>query len=170
MRKQAFDRKKNTLAILVAFLVVISMTATVVSAAGENREHQQGGNQQGEHHQGGNQQGEHQQGGNQYGEHRGQGEHHFRNWHESRHHGSHDHYYGGTYYPNYEWVYNPATLVWDWTYLPVAVEQPVVTQPVEVVTTPAVVDYGYGGGYYDDGHHRYHEHDRHGDHAHHHND
>jgi len=104
------------------------------------------------------------------GEHRGQGDHHFRNLHERRHHGSHDHYYGGTYYPDYEWVYNPATLVWDWTYLPVAVEQqpivveqPVVTQPVEVVTTPAVVDYEYGdGGYYGDGHHRYHDHDHHG--------
>lgn len=53
------------------------------------------------------------------------------------------------YYGNYEWVYNPATLVWDWTYMPgvvaeqpVVEEQPIVEQPVEVVTTPEVVDYG----------------------------
>ena len=61
-------------------------------------------------------------------DHRGSnhGEHNFRNWHKHRHH---DHYYGGTYCPDYEWVYNPATLVWNYTYLPVVVEQPVVTQP-----------------------------------------
>ena len=41
MRKQTFDRRKNTLSILVVFLVVISMTATVVSTADEHREHQQ---------------------------------------------------------------------------------------------------------------------------------
>jgi hypothetical protein len=38
MGKQAFSRRKNTLVILVAFLAVLSMTATVVSAAGEYRD------------------------------------------------------------------------------------------------------------------------------------
>jgi hypothetical protein len=42
MREQAFDRRKNTLAILVVFLVVISMTATVVSAADGMHDHHQG--------------------------------------------------------------------------------------------------------------------------------
>ena len=64
--------------------------------------------------------------------------------------------------------YNPATLVWNCTYLPVVVEQPVVTQPVEVITTPAVVDYGYRG-YYGHGHHRYHDPGHHGNRDRHHN-
>ena len=38
MGKQAFSRRRNTLVILVAFLAVLSMTATVVSAAGEYRD------------------------------------------------------------------------------------------------------------------------------------
>ncbi len=69
-----------------------------------------------------------------------QGEHHFNNWHEHRHHHLHDHYYGGVYYPDYEWVYNPTTLMWNWIYVPVVIEQ----QPIEVVTTPEQV------GYFDD--------------------
>jgi hypothetical protein len=42
MEKQPFDRRKGILAILVVFLVIISMTSTVVSAAGEYREKHQG--------------------------------------------------------------------------------------------------------------------------------
>jgi hypothetical protein len=34
-KKRAFERRKNTLAILVAFSIIISMTATAVSAAAE---------------------------------------------------------------------------------------------------------------------------------------
>jgi len=36
--------------------------------------------------------------------------------------------------PDYEWVYNPTTLMWDWTYVPV-ITQPVVEQVQPVVTT-----------------------------------
>ena len=39
MRKQAFERRKNALAILVVFFVIISMTATAVSAADEIKHH-----------------------------------------------------------------------------------------------------------------------------------
>jgi hypothetical protein len=78
MGNQIFDRRKNTLAILIVFLVVISMTSTVVSATeGMQQQHRM------EHN---------------LGEHsmeRYQGEHHFNNWHEHRHHHLHDHYYGG---------------------------------------------------------------------------
>ena len=35
MGKRAFERRKNILAILVVFFVIISMTATAVSAADE---------------------------------------------------------------------------------------------------------------------------------------
>lgn len=117
MRKQIFKRRKNTLAILVVFFVIVSMTATVVSAADGMRDHK--------------------------GDHRefNHGERNFRNWHEHRHHRHHDHYYGGTYYPDYEWVYNPETLVWDWTYLPVAVEQqPVMIEQPIVEQQPVVVE------------------------------
>ena len=109
MRKQAFDRKKNTLAILVAFLVVISITATVVSAAGENRERQQGGNQQGEHQQGRYQQGEHRG----QGEHRdvGRGEHGDWGWGNDY---SHHHWWHGQYYPNCDWAVDPYTNQWVW--------------------------------------------------------
>lgn len=114
MRKQAFDRKKNTLAILVAFLVVISITATVVSAAGENRERQQGGNQHGEH-----QQGEHQQSRYQQDEHRGHGEHgdvghgEHGDWGWG-HDYSHHHWWHGQYYPNCDWALDPYTNQWVW--------------------------------------------------------
>ena len=60
----------------MVFRVVISMTATVVSAANERHEHQ--------------------------GNTTGQGEHHFHNWHDHRHHHHHDHYYNGVYYPEIE--------------------------------------------------------------------
>src|SRR5271157_3311576 len=96
MGKQAFYRRKNTLTILVVFLVVISMTSIVVNAADgmqQQRLNERPGEHPIEHHQG-----EHQ------GEYH-QGEHHFQNWHEHRHHRHHDHYYSGTYYPDYEWVY-----------------------------------------------------------------
>jgi len=39
MRKQAFERRKNALAILVVFFLIISMTATAVSAADEIKHH-----------------------------------------------------------------------------------------------------------------------------------
>lgn len=38
MGKQAFGRRRSTLVILVVFLAVLSMTATVVSTAGEHRD------------------------------------------------------------------------------------------------------------------------------------
>lgn len=47
MGKQAFDRRKDTLAILVVFLVIISMTSTVVIAADKYREHHSGGSHHG---------------------------------------------------------------------------------------------------------------------------
>ena len=42
MRKQAFERRKNALAILVVFFVIISMTATAVSATDEIKHHHSG--------------------------------------------------------------------------------------------------------------------------------
>ena len=110
MGKQSFDRRKNTLATLAVFFVIISMTASAVSAADEIQHPHKGGH----HHPGG---------------------HHFHNWHDHHHHHLHDHYYNGIYYQDYEWVYNPTTLVWDWTYLPAAVVQPAV-----VVGQPTVVE------------------------------
>jgi hypothetical protein len=44
----------------------------------------------------------------------------FPNLHDSQYHENNDHYYNGVYYPDYEWVYNPTTLVWDWTYIGVS--------------------------------------------------
>jgi hypothetical protein len=126
---------KKSLVILLAVFFVASVTTVGVSAAPQHEGHHGG----------------HGHGGHGHGGH-GHGGHNFHNWHEHRHHGHHDHYYGGTYYPDYEWVYNPATLVWDWTYIPGIV----VEQPVEVVTTPEVVDYGYEGGNYYGGHHEGH--------------
>ncbi len=110
MKKQVFERKQNALAILVVFFVVISMTAAVVSTADEIHNSHPSGHHPGNHH---------------------QGRHHFHNWHDHHHHHYHDHYYNGIYYSDYEWVHNPVTLLWDWTYVPIVKEQPVVVeQPV----------------------------------------
>ena len=43
MLKQLFDRRKNTLAILLVFFVIISMTATAVSATYEIQHPHKGG-------------------------------------------------------------------------------------------------------------------------------
>lgn len=43
MRKQVFDIRKNTLAILVVFFVLISMTVTAVSAYDGYPHHRYGG-------------------------------------------------------------------------------------------------------------------------------
>jgi hypothetical protein len=150
---------KKTLGILLVVCFLMSVTAVAVSAPNPQPEPPLNKHEIGQHTGG-------QQLGGQFQGKKYQGEHNFRNWHDHHHHhGHHDHYYGGTYYQDYEWVYNPTTLVWDWTYMPgVVVEQPAVEQPVEVVTTPAVIDYEYGygyGGHYDHGHHRYSDHDRH---------
>ncbi len=48
MGKQTFDRRKNTIAILVVFFVIISITATAVSATYEIQHPHKG-----EHHPGG---------------------------------------------------------------------------------------------------------------------
>lgn len=58
MRKQAFERRKNTLAILLVFFVIISMMATAVSATDEIKHHHSGaqhksGKNSSEQHQGG---------------------------------------------------------------------------------------------------------------------
>jgi len=112
MRKHVFEIK-NTLAILLVFFVIISMTATVVSAAYEIQHLHQGG-----HH---------------------PGKHHFHRWHDHHHHHHHDHYYNGIYYSDYEWKYNPGTQVWDWTYISVVEEvQPVVEEVQTVVEKPIV--------------------------------
>jgi ABC-type Zn2+ transport system substrate-binding protein/surface adhesin len=110
MRKHVFERKKNTLAILIVFFVTISLTSTAVSAAYEIQHPHPG-----ENHPGG---------------------HHFPHWHDHHNHHHHDHYYNGIYYSDYEWVYNPVTLGWDWTYIPVIEEvQPIVEQPIEAIPT-----------------------------------
>ena len=77
MGKQTFDRRKNTLAILVVFFVIISMTATAVSAADEIQHSHKGGHHQGGHNPSG---------------------HNFHNWHDHHRHNLHDHYYNGVYY------------------------------------------------------------------------
>jgi len=71
------------------------------------------------------------------------GKYDFHDRHDHEHHHHHDHYYDGIYYPDYEWIYNPATLVWDWTYVSVPIEvQPAVPVTGEVSATvqPAVGD------------------------------
>ncbi len=118
MIKHTFERKKNTLAILIVFFVTISLTATAVSATYEIQHPHQSG-----HH---------------------PGRHHFPHWHDHHNHHHHDHYYNGIYYSDYEWAYNPVTLGWDWTYIPVVEEvqpvveevQPIVEQPI--VATPTI--------------------------------
>jgi len=64
MGKQVFDRRKNTLAILVVFFLTISMTSTVVSAADEIKHHHSG-----EQHKGGKHLGEQHKSGKHLGEH-----------------------------------------------------------------------------------------------------
>ena len=119
MVKRVFERRRNALAFLVVFFLIIPITATAVGAANEVQHLHKGGH----HHPGG---------------------HHFHNWHDHHHHHLHDHYYNGIYYSNYEWMYNPVTLVWDWIHVPVEVQpiieevQPVVKQPI-IATTPAVI-------------------------------
>ena len=118
MLKQPFHRRKNALAILVVFLVIISMTAVAVNAAPHHDGHHKGGHHGGHHSKHGGHGGHHHGGYNQGG-------HHFHNLHDHRHHGQHDHYYGDVYYGDYEWVYNPYALVSDRTYMPgVVAEQP----------------------------------------------
>ena len=106
MSKQSSSRMKQVLAIFMAVLFGISLTAVAASAADHgDRNDRHGG----------------------YGGHHGyQG----------------DGYYGGYY------------------------EEPVVVeQPVEVVTTPAVVDYGYGDYYGHGGHGGHGELGEHGEHG-----
>jgi hypothetical protein len=50
MGKQTFDRRKNKLAILVVFFVIISMTITAVSATDEIKHPHQGGHHPSRHH------------------------------------------------------------------------------------------------------------------------
>ena len=50
----------------------------------------------------------------------------------------HDRYYNGVYYANYEWVYHPVTLVWDWAHVPVVEKvQPVIEELQPVVENSA---------------------------------
>jgi hypothetical protein len=58
------------------------------------------------------------------------GWHHFHNLHDHRHHGHHDHYYGGVCTTGtMNGLYDLATLVWNWIYMPgVVAEQPVVVE------------------------------------------
>ena len=141
MLRQKVSSMEKVLSMSLACLFVVSLTATVISATEEHRYEHQGGYQQGEH--------------------RGfnQGEHNFRNWHEHRHHRHHDHYYDGTYYPDYEWVYNPETLVWDWTYMPVAVKAQPLGVPVEAERgdSGGRVHHGGHGGHGGHGAHHHHE-------------
>jgi len=95
MGKQTFKRRKNTVATLAVFFVIISLTATAVSAADAIQHTHKGGSHPSSHHRGG---------------------HNFHNWHDHHHHKLHDHYYNDVYYANYEWIYNPVTRVWDWTH------------------------------------------------------
>ncbi len=141
MRKKVFNRIKDKLALLVVFFVIISMTATAVSAAYDIQHHPSGN--QGGYHPSGQQPGKN----NFYDRHDHDRHDHdrhdrdFHRWHDHEHH--HHHYYNGIYYPDYEWIYNPATLVWDWTYIPVPIEvQPAVPVIGEVPTAvqPAVGD------------------------------
>src|SRR5208283_2286710 len=63
------------------------------------------------------------------------GKHNFNNWHDQHQHQHHDHYYNGIYYTDYEWIYNPVTIVWDWTYIPVALDV-LFTNQLEFVANP----------------------------------
>ena len=136
MLKQSPTRMKKVLVILLVVFFVASLTA-VTAVAARHSEHHDGGHHGHGHHKDVH----HGKHGGHSGHHHGG--HHLHNLHDHKHHGNHDHYYGGVYYGDYEWVYNPDTLMWDWTYMPgIVVEQPVVEQPVEVVTTPEIGDYG----------------------------
>jgi hypothetical protein len=137
MRKKVFNRIKNKLAILLMFFVIISMTATAVSAAYDIQHHPSGN--QGGYHPSGQQPGKN----NFYD----RQDRDFHRWHDHKHHHHYDHYYDhyydGIYYPDYEWIYNLATLVWDWIYIPGPMEvQPAVPVTSEVPTAvqPAVGD------------------------------
>jgi hypothetical protein len=95
MLKQSSSRMKKVLAIFMAVLFGVSLTAVAASAdIGEHRDH---GNQRDFGR----------------GDHRdvGRGEHGDWGWGNDY---SHHHWWHGQYYPNCDWVLSPRTNQWVW--------------------------------------------------------